>query len=273
MSERIALGVSYDGTHYQGWQYQPQHLTVQSVLEQAISNMGVYPEDAKVVPAGRTDKGVHALNQVVHFDAHKLRPADVWLKGLNAHLPLDVRVHWVKKVTNEFHARFSAKYRHYQYLISNQAIAIPHLQRIVTWYPFKIDLEAMQAGADYLLGEHDFSAFRGAHCQSKTPVRRILEVQFSQSQQLIKLDIKANAFLHHMVRNIVGTLLLVGRGKHPPHWIQEVLSSRDRRKAGFTAPPQGLYFLNVVYDAKFELPNSCRSALSNVLKTVIIPEF
>lgn len=247
MSNRIALGLSYDGTHYHGWQWQPEVPTVQTALERAVQIMVGRP--VRVVCAGRTDTGVHALNQVVHFDSPKERPSDVWLNGLNAHLPLDVRVHWVKLVSNDFHARFSAKQRHYRYLIDNQPVSSPHLRRLATWIPQKLNIASMQQAALSLIGEHDFSAFRGAHCQSNTPIRRLDELTIVQQGDIIQCDIKANAFLHHMVRNIIGTLLLVGREKQPPEWVAQVLAAQDRRKAGMTAAAHGLYFYDVVYDA------------------------
>ena len=266
MTERIALGLSYSGGRYYGWQRQTDTLTVQTEVETALSKMS--GEAIACVPAGRTDRGVHALNQVVHFDTHKMRAEEIWQRGLNAHLPLDIRVQWVKKVQPDFHARFSATERHYRYLILNQPVSSPILQDFVTWYPYKLDCEKMQQGALYLIGEHDFSAFRDAHCQSKSPIRKMKEILISQQDDLIQFDVRANAFLHHMVRNIVGTLLMVGRQKQSPEWVKSVLAAKDRRQAGITAPARGLYFYDVTYDDIHALPTKTSQSLllpSNIL--------
>lgn len=247
MTERIALGVSYDGTHYHGYQCQPDKITIQSELEAALFKMTGVVTNA--VPAGRTDKGVHALNQVVHFDTDKDRSEYVWLMGLNAHLPSDIKIQWVRKVASDFHARFSAFERHYRYLILNKKVSSPIFQNQLAWYPTPLDVQKMQEAALELIGKHDFSAFRGAHCQAHTPIRTMNEITIVQKNNIIQFDIKANAFLHHMVRNIVGTLLVIGSHKQPPVWIKEVLNSLDRKQAGMTAPAHGLYFFDVRYDS------------------------
>lgn len=247
MTERIALGVSYDGTRYHGYQCQPDKITIQSELEAALFKMTGVATNA--VPAGRTDKGVHALNQVVHFDTEKERSEYVWRNGLNAHLPSDIKVQWVQKVASDFHARFSAFERHYRYLILNKKVPSPIFQNHLAWYPFALDVQKMQEAALYLIGQHDFSAFRGSHCQAHTPIRTMNQITLLQKNNIIQLDIKANAFLHHMVRNIVGTLVVIGANKQPPVWMKEVLESLDRKQAGMTAPAHGLYFFDVRYDA------------------------
>ncbi|MCS5708911.1 tRNA pseudouridine(38-40) synthase TruA [Candidatus Berkiella cookevillensis] len=247
MTERIALGVAYDGTRYHGYQCQPDKITIQSELEAALFKMTGVATNA--VPAGRTDKGVHALNQVVHFDTEKERSEYVWLNGLNAHLPSDIKVQWVQKVASDFHARFSAFERHYRYLILNKKVSSPIFQNYLAWYPFALDVQKMQEAALSLIGQHDFSAFRGSHCQAHTPIRTMNQITLLQKNNIIQLDIKANAFLHHMVRNIVGTLVVIGANKQPPVWMKEVLESLDRKQAGMTAPAHGLYFFDVRYDS------------------------
>lgn len=253
MKQRIALGLSYNGSRYDGWQWQTDRLTIQSEVQRAIENMS--GEKISVVPAGRTDKGVHALAQVIHFDIEKRHEPFVWVRGLNAHLPLDIRILWAKVVPETFHARFGARKRHYRYFILNTPVSSPVLQSVITWYPYALSVEQMQMGAAYLVGEHDFSAFRGAHCQAKTPIRTIHSISIKKHNHVIQVDICANAFLHHMVRNIVGTLFCVGNKPqtYPPHWVAEVLASRDRRKAGVTAPPHGLYFHHIEYESHYSL--------------------
>ncbi len=266
MKYRIALSLSYNGAAYYGWQRQSDLLTVQGCVEQAIYKMS--GEHVNVICAGRTDRGVHALNQVVHFDILKQREPQVWINGLNAHLPRNIRVNAAEKVTEAFHARFSAYERHYRYFVLNQRIASPIFTETVAWYPYELDLMRMQAGARYLIGEHDFSAFRGAQCQAKSPIRTVLELTIQQKNQLFIFDIKANAFLHHMVRNIVGSLFCVGRQRFAsqviePEWIQKTLLSKDRTKAGMMAPAQGLYFMEVCYQEDVQ-PQGFSSQISTV---------
>jgi len=250
LKERVVLSLSYNGAAYYGWQRQCGQPTVQGALEQAIFKMS--GERINVICAGRTDKGVHALNQVVHFDINKRREPQVWINGLNAHLPRDVRIHSAQKVGENFHARFSAYERHYRYFVLNQRIPSPLFSDTIAWYPYELDLQLMQEAAGYLIGEHDFSAFRSAQCQAKSPIRSMLELSIQQKNRLFIFDVRANAFLHHMVRNIVGSLFCVGRQKFAsqkiaPQWMQQVLASKDRSQAGVMAPAQGLYFMEVCY--------------------------
>jgi tRNA pseudouridine38-40 synthase len=251
---RYALGIEYRGTHYSGWQRQHnQELkTVQLKLEQAISIIA--DETVTTICAGRTDTGVHAREQVVHFDTRAIRPDKAWVLGVNTHLPDDISVHWVKKVGPDFHARFSATARTYRYFINNQA-ARPALSRdLMTsiWRP--LDHEAMHQAAQYLLGNNDFSSFRGNSCQAKSPVRCIHHIAVRRSGAIVVLEVKANAFLHHMVRNITGVLIKIGYGEKPISWAKEVLDAKMRTSAGVTAPPNGLYLLKVDYPEIFELP-------------------
>lgn len=250
--QRIALGIEYDGTNYFGWQRQRHHVSVQGELESAISKVADHA--VLTACAGRTDAKVHACGQVIHFDTTALRSLDAWLKGINTHLPRDIRVKWSCDVPLTFDARKSALNRRYIYVILNQPVSSGILRHATTWIYHNLDISKMQVAANYLLGTHDFTAFRGAHCQAKTPIRTISAIEFTQIREKIIFDITANAFLHHMVRNIVGTLLLVGQQKCPPEWVQTVLQSRDRRQAGAMAPPQGLYLLNVSYPEYFNLP-------------------
>lgn len=254
--QRIALGIEYDGTNYFGWQRQRHQHSVQAALEAAISKVADHA--VLTACAGRTDAKVHACGQVVHFDTQALRSHDAWLRGINTNLPRDIRVKWICEVPPDFDARKSAIHRRYAYVISNQPVSPGILRHAMTWVYRQLDVEKMQIGANYLLGTHDFSAFRGAHCQAKTPVRTLSAITFSRSRDKIIMDITANAFLHHMVRNIVGTLLQVGLNKKSPDWVQSVLKSCDRRQAGMMAPPQGLYLLNVNYPEHFNLPLSIK---------------
>lgn len=250
--QRIALGIEYDGTNYFGWQRQRHQASVQAALEGAISKVADHP--VLTYCAGRTDAKVHACGQVVHFDTTALRTHDAWLKGINTHLPRDIRVKWTCDVSDEFDARKSALNRRYAYVILNESVSPGILRHAMTWIYRELDVDKMHEAATYLLGTHDFSAFRGAHCQAKTPIRSLYSIRFFRHRDRMILDITANAFLHHMVRNIVGTLLMVGMNKSPPEWVQSVLQSRDRKQAGVMAPPQGLYLLNVAYPEHFNLP-------------------
>ncbi len=249
---RIALGLEYDGSKFVGWQYQPQQRTVQQSLNQAISF--VANEAVETTAAGRTDSGVHALQQVVHFDTNAVRSERNWLLGLNTHLPSDINVVWAKPVTEEFHARFSAQSRRYRYLVLNRMSrsAVYH-QR--AWWVFQpIDIDRMQAAANQLIGHHDFSAFRAKECQAKSPMKTLDEISIIKRGDFIAIDVKAKSFLHHMVRNLVGVLVPVGQGKKPDNWPEQVLQSRERMQGGVTAPADGLYFVNVDYPQKYQLP-------------------
>jgi tRNA pseudouridine38-40 synthase len=248
---RVALGVEYIGTAYSGWQSQ-QHTslpTLQKSIEKALAQ--VADHDIQVICAGRTDAGVHALGQVIHFDTTAQRSMRSWVLGTNTHLPNDISVRWAKEMPPEFHARFSAIARRYQYLIFNHSYRSAVFNHRATWIYQPLDYKRMQEAAQYFIGEHDFSAFRAQWCQSKTPMRRVDEIQFSRQGDLISMTIKANAFLHHMVRNIMGVLLPIGRGEKEPQWAQEVLNSRDRKTAGVTAAADGLYLAQVYYPSEF----------------------
>lgn len=249
---RIALGIEYDGTHYFGWQRQRNHRSIQAELERAIARVADHAVLAAC--AGRTDAKVHACGQVVHFDTTAVRSDHAWLRGINTYLPRDIRVKWCKEVPAEFDARKSALGRRYNYVIINEPISPGILRHAATWTFSTLDLSKMQEAANYLLGTHNFSAFRGSQCQAKTPIRTVYSVQWKALRGHIIFDITANAFLHHMVRNIVGSLLLVGKQSYNPDWLAEILLSCDRRRAGKMAPPQGLYLREVIYPAHFSLP-------------------
>lgn len=242
---RIALGVEYNGSRFCGWQTQPAACAVQDVLELALSEIAGAP--IKVTAAGRTDTGVHARGQVVHFDPHVARPESAWVRGVNALLPPAVAVLWARPVAPEFNARFSAISRHYRYVLLNRATRPGLAVGQVGWMHAALDLQSMQQAATLLLGEHDFSAFRSAECQAKTPVRTLHALQISRQQDYVIFDLHANAFLHHMVRNILGCLIAIGRGKYPPSWMAEILEGRDRKCAAPTFPADGLYLTGVEY--------------------------
>jgi len=250
--QKWAMGVSYEGTHYHGWQIQKDlKQTVQEQVEKALSV--VADEPINVICAGRTDTGVHASGQVIHFVSHANRDDYSFMMGANSNLPKNISINWVVKVAEDFHARFSAKRRRYRYVIFNHSARPGILSNQVTWQCRHLDLDLMQQAANALIGEHDFSAFQGAGCQSKSPVRTVYSCSLSRFGDMIIVDIEANAFLMHMVRNLVGSLSLVGMGKKPVDWFVEVLQQRDRKLAGPTAPPNGLYLVDVEYP-EFELP-------------------
>lgn len=254
MGGRIACRIEYDGSHYHGWQAQPQLAvnTVQETLERAIAVVANTP--VRVQCAGRTDTGVHGFAQVIHFDAPVPRSPKAWILGVNANLPPDVRVHWAVAVPSDFHARFSALARRYRYVIANTPVRPALLGSQVTWQRRKLDHLAMHDAAQCLLGERDFSAFRAASCQSSGPMRNVYSVAVSRRGELVTVDIRANAFLHHMVRNIVGSLMAVGTGSQRREWIAELMEGRDRTLAAETAPADGLYLVEVDYPAKYQLP-------------------
>ena len=249
---RIALGVEYDGSPYSGWQYQPHSPSVQAVLDNAIARVANEPTTS--VCAGRTDAGVHAVGQVVHFDSRAPRSERNWLLGINSNLPSQVAVRWVRTVPAAFHARFSASSRRYRYLMSCSVTRPALLARQLTWVREPLDVAAMREALPSLLGEHDFSSFRASGCQAHSPVRRVDAIEIGECGDLLWLDITANAFLHHMVRNIVGALLEIGRGERSSRWMAELLSLRDRKLGSPTAPPWGLYLLQVDYPQSFALP-------------------
>lgn len=249
---RIALGVEYDGSRYFGWQRQANNPSVQENLEIALGKVADHP--VVIFCAGRTDTGVHASNQVIHFETEATREPIAWVRGVNSYLPPDIRVCWMKVVPNDFDARKSALSRRYCYVMVNRDVSPGIMRHGVTWVYQTLDIVAMQSAAQHLLGKHDFSSFRGAHCQANTPIRTITAIKISAVGDNIILDITANAFLYHMVRNIVGSLMLVGQGKNDESWIKDVLAAKDRRLAGHTAPPQGLYLVDVRYPNLFQLP-------------------
>lgn len=252
---RIALGIEYKGTDYHGFQVQPNGVkTVQQALEKALSRIA--DEPISLVCAGRTDAGVHATNQVIHFDTLAVRPEKAWLRGTRPHLPDSVSVRWVKEVVPQFHARFSAHNRTYRYLLTDARTPSGLLHDQITWSSRPLTVELMRAAAAYLVGQHDFTSFRATQCQAKSPVRRIEYLHIVRRGDLIVLEVQANAFLHHMVRNIVGVLMAVGAGDKPPEWVADVLAARDRSAGGVTAKPFGLYLVGVEYPAAFELPKA-----------------
>lgn len=225
---------------------------MQDALEPALASIAALP--VKVTGAGRTDRGVHARLQVAHFDTEAKRPASAWVRGVNALLPDALAVLWSHEVAGEFHARYSARSRTYRYQLLNRPVRAALDAHYVGWFHLPLDLEKMRAAAALLVGEHDFSAFRSSECQAKTPVRTIHALQIEQKSETIEFVIQANAFLHHMVRNLVGTLVYVGKGKHPPQWVHQLLESRDRAQAAPTFGPEGLYLERIEYEPKWGLP-------------------
>ena len=249
---RVALGIEYDGTSYNGWQRQKTGLGVQQRVEEALSVVANQP--VEVICAGRTDTGVHASGQVVHFDTDSERTERGWLLGANTNLPDDVNVSWVAPVPDDFHARFSATSRSYRYLILNR-LQRSALHRDRAWWVYEpLDAERMHEAAQRLLGEHDFSAFRAAGCQANTAVRTIMNISVGRDGDWITLDVTANAFLQHMVRNIMGTVATVGLGEQSIEWMSEVLDSRDRKTGGIAAPAHGLTLVGVEYPEEFGIP-------------------
>ncbi len=251
-SMRIALALEYDGSRFLGWQTQPGGGTVQDALEAALATIAGEPVD--VTCAGRTDRGVHALEQVVHFDVAAQRPESAWVRGANTLLPESVAVQWAREVPEEFHARYAGRTRTYRYVLINRAVRPSLAARYAGWFHLPLDVAAMRAAARLLLGEHDFSAFRSADCQAKTPVRTLHDLTIESRGERIDFVLRANAFLHHMVRNIVGTLVYVGKGKYLPAWTGEVLEARDRARAAPTFAAEGLYLERVQYEARWDLP-------------------
>jgi len=249
---RIAVGVEYDGAAFAGWQSQTALRTVQQVTEQALGRIAAEP--VALVCAGRTDAGVHARGQVAHFDTHAERSTRSWVLGANTELPSDVSVSWALPVPAHFHARYSATARTYRYLVLNRLARSALTARRAAWIHRALDHERMQQAAPALVGEHDFSAFRSSECQAKSPIRRLERLSVERRGDWVTIEATANAFLHHMVRNIAGLLLAVGRHEAPPEWAREVLEGRDRTRGAATAPAAGLYLLAVRYPAAFDLP-------------------
>jgi tRNA pseudouridine38-40 synthase len=249
---RIAVGIEYDGSAFAGWQHQSHARSVQGELERALA--GVADHEVSLTAAGRTDAGVHAFQQVAHFDTSADRPEHAWVLGGTAAAADDVTILWAREVPRHFHARHAALSRSYVYRFLNRPMR-PALERQrMYWVRRPLETGAMHAAAQGLLGEHDFTSFRASECQSSTPMRRLDELAVVRHGEVVEVMVRANAFLHHMVRNIVGSLLLVGTGDRPVGWLRQVLEARDRTRAGPTAPPQGLYFAAVEYPAEFGLP-------------------
>jgi tRNA pseudouridine38-40 synthase len=261
---RVVLGVEYNGSAYSGWQSQPDGCTVQDVLQLALSQ--VAGEKIVVIAAGRTDTGVHAQEQVIHFDTQANRPLSAWIRGTNALLPPDVAVIWSHPVDDEFHARFSAQARSYRYLLYCRPVRSALAHGRVGWYHQELDIDKMRLAAEFLLGEHDFTSFRASACQAKSPIKTLTQLEIQSIEGMIRLDLTANAFLHHMVRNIVGCLVYVGNGKYPAEWIKQVLDARNRSLAAPTFSPAGLYLRQITYDKKWALPQIDR-ILSNLHAT------
>ncbi|AMF94980.1 MULTISPECIES: tRNA pseudouridine(38-40) synthase TruA [Vibrio] len=251
---RIALGIEYDGTQYYGWQRQREVKSVQEELEKALTVIANHPVEVQC--AGRTDAGVHGTGQVVHFDTTATRKMVAWSMGANANLPKNIAVRWAKEVPDEFHARFSATARRYRYVIYNHMFRPGIMSSGVSHYHGELDVERMHRAGQFLLGENDFTSFRAVHCQSRSPWRNIMHLNVTRHERYIVIDIKANAFVHHMVRNITGSLIAVGRGEQEPEWIQWLLEAKDRRLAGATAKAEGLYLVDVDYPEVFDLPKA-----------------
>jgi len=254
-ANRIVLGIEYNGSLFNGYQLQSAGTrTVQGELEQALSK--VADEPIRLTCAGRTDTGVHATGQVVHFDSAAGRELKAWVLGSNANLPRDISVNWAHRVNDGFSARFSAVSRSYRYILFNRKVRAAVFQHNVAWSFETLDANAMHQAAQYLLGEHDFSAFRASQCQARHAIRKVQKINVERKGDYVILDIEANAFLHHMVRNIMGTLMVIGRGEQAIEWMWEILQGRDRKRAGTTASAAGLYLVNVEYPAEYGLPHS-----------------
>lgn len=249
---KFALGIEYDGSQYHGWQRQSHAVSVQQTLEQVLSKIA--DQDVQVNCAGRTDTGVHATGQVVSFEIKNERPLRAWTMGANTQLPGSIAVRWAHQVSDDFHARFSATARRYRYIIANTHARPAILNHGLTWCRQRLDVEAMSLACQYFPGEQDFSSFQAASCQSRTSLRFIEHLNITRTGDFVVIDIKANAFLHHMVRNIAGALITVGRGLNSPEWVKELINAKDRTLAPATASPNGLYLVDVDYPMSFGLP-------------------
>ena len=256
---RIALGIEYDGTGFYGWQAQRDLPTIQGVLQEALSK--VANEDIFLYCAGRTDANVHAIGQVVHFDTNAKRHIDAWIFGTNTHLPPSIVVHWSKHVDFHFHARFTATARRYRYVIYNHPIRPGILNNRVCWHYYPLNIERMRMAGQHLIGEQDFSSFRSSQCNSRTPMRNVTQFAIQRYGDFIVIDIEANAFLHHMVRNIVGSLMKIGSGNKEPEWMREVLLAKNRRLAAETAAAEGLYLTKVSYPEQYNFPTIPENSL------------
>lgn len=249
---RFAIGVCYDGSQFDGWQSQPSGRAVQDHLERALTQIASEP--VRLVGAGRTDAGVHAVGQVAHFDTSASRPDTAWVRGSNSNLPPGIAVTWVRMLDERFHARFAARSRTYVYLLRVSAVRPALFARQLGWFHLPLALTPMREAAAMLVGRHDFSSFRAAGCQAKTPVRQMHEASVVQIGDTFVMRFRADAFLHHMVRNIVGALVMIGKGGEPPGWMRNLLDARDRRVGAPTFAPDGLYLSEVEYDATWALP-------------------
>jgi len=249
---KYAACIEYDGTAYYGWQRLSHGPSVQAEVEKSLSIVANH--DIDLTCAGRTDSGVHGIGQIVHFESDAKRDQKAWKMGCNTNLPNDISMRWIQPVNDEFHARFSAKSRYYRYIILNQMTRPAIIYNKVCWFKESLNADLMHQAAQLLLGEHDFSSFRAAGCQAKHAMRELQSISVSRDGQYIYVDIIANAFLHHMVRNIVGSLFEVGRQVKAVDWFSELLIVKDRNQAGITAPACGLYFVNVEYPKEFDLP-------------------
>lgn len=252
-AQRLAIGIEYDGTAYNGWQIQPHAPSIQESLNNAVSVVADAP--VEVVGAGRTDTGVHATAQVAHFDTGAVRSERSWLLGINSNLPPDISIHWVARVPAEFHARFAARSRSYRYLILNTPVRSALYRHRAWWVLKPLDAQRMHEAAQVLLGEHDFSSFRAAACQASSPVRTMTAIDVQRYGDIIAIDCSANAFLHHMVRNLAGSLMRIGSGEAESGWLAEILAAKDRTVSGMTAPAGGLTLTAVDYP-DFRLPAS-----------------
>jgi len=251
-ARRLAVGLEYDGTRYAGWQSQPGLPTIQDSLQQALSAVADHPVTA--VASGRTDAGVHAVGQVAHFDTTADRPVRGWVLGANTNLPPDIAVNWAVEVERTFNARHTALARVYRYMILRRATRPALLRDRVCWVRAELQFDAMHEAAQALVGEHDFTSFRSAECQSPTAMRHVESISVTRNEAVTTIEVSANAFLQHMVRNIAGTLLQVGAGERPPSWVAETLAARDRARAGITAPAAGLYLWRVRYPPSLQIP-------------------
>lgn len=250
---RIAMGVEYDGADFRGWQRQEAGVrTVQACVEQALSTVADHP--VGVFCAGRTDAGVHALEQVIHFETRAERPMRSWILGTNVNMPRDVSINWATPADDDFHARFDAVGRHYRYEILNRRTRSALQRNRAVWIHYPLDADLMQEAAQALVGTHDFSSYRAMGCQAKSPVRTLHYLKVTRQAERVVIEVGANAFLHHMVRNIAGVLMAIGRGEAPVAWAGEILALRDRTRGGVTAPPEGLYLTRVDYPERFGLP-------------------
>ena len=262
-SYRIALGIEYDGSCFSGWQMQHHAPTVQQEVQAAASRVADHP--VVLHCAGRTDAGVHALAQVVHFDTQASRTERSWVLGINANLPPEIAIRWARAMPADFHARFSARARHYRYLMLNRPTRPALLARRTVWTHRPLDLEPMREAGRALVGTHDFSSFRALGCQAKSPVRTLYYLELSRQGDLIELAVGADGFLHHMVRNIAGVLMAIGRGDAPVEWTEQLLAERDRTRGGVTAPPQGLYLSAVDYPEHYQLPSAGGASLLTLM--------